>query len=224
MLRGSTYLKKLPSGFLKAITHVVGTTKTVNMILNKLKDFVGITEQEEYDEEYEEMDWQQQYPTEDRAEPDPLVEEDRQPRSRRRENFNITSESDMGSTTRNNVIGMPGITNGIAEVVVIEPHSFEEMPQVIQTLRERKSVVLNLNVMDPEEAQRAVDFVAGGTYAIDGHQERIGESIFLFTPNCVKVSTLSGIVHDVPDVSKSPVRPASANPIWGADMGRIAQS
>jgi cell division inhibitor SepF len=84
---------------------------------------------------------------------------------------------------RSNVIGMPGINNNNAEVVVIQLHSFEEMPQVIQTLRERKSVVLNLNVMDPEEAQRAVDFVAGGTYAIDGHQERIGESIFLFTPS-----------------------------------------
>ena len=77
-----------------------------------------------------------------------------------------------------NVIGMPGLANGNSEVVVIEPHSFEEMPQVIIALRERKSVVLNLNVMNPEEAQRAVDFIAGGTYAMDGHQEREGESIF----------------------------------------------
>jgi cell division inhibitor SepF len=96
------------------------------------------------------------------------------------------------------------------------------MPQVIQTLRERKSVVLNLNVMDPEEAQRAVDFVAGGTYAIDGHQERIGESIFLFTPSCVKVSTLSGTIHDIADNPKMarPVSPAAA---WGAESSRLAQ-
>ncbi|MFP3787051.1 cell division protein SepF, partial [Burkholderia sp. SIMBA_024] len=37
----------------------------------------------------------------------------------------------------------------------------------------------------------AVDFVAGGTYAIDGHQERVGESIFLFTPSCVQVTSRS---------------------------------
>jgi cell division inhibitor SepF len=117
---------------------------------------------------------------------------------------------------------MPGINNSNAEVVVIEPHSFEEMPQVIQTLRERKSVVLNLNVMDPEEAQRAVDFVAGGTYAIDGHQERIGESIFLFTPSCVKVSTLSGTIHDIPDNPKMG-RPVSPAPAWGAESNRLAQ-
>lgn len=102
------------------------------------------------------------------------------------------SDNNMSNEFPSNVIGMPGVNNMVNEVVVIEPHSFDEIPQVIQTLKEQRSVILNLNVMDPEEAQRAVDFVAGGTYAIDGHQERIGESIFLFTPRNVKVSTVSG--------------------------------
>ena len=192
------------------------------MILNKLKDFVGISEREEYDEEYEEMEWEQ--------DPDPELpaatqsaEESRQAARRHREPLNFTPETGMGTTTRNNVIGMPGITNSIAEVVVIEPHSFDEMPQVIQTLRERKSVVLNLNVMDTEDAQRAVDFVAGGTYAIDGHQERIGESIFLFTPSCVKVSTLSGAVHEVSEGPKATTRPPTPTPAWGLDPTQLAQ-
>lgn len=128
-----------------------------------------------------------------------------------------TSKKRQGETmTKSNVIGMPGLANGISEVIVIEPHSFEEMPQVIQALRERKSVVLNLNVMNPEEAQRAVDFVAGGTYAMDGHQERVGESIFLFTPSCVKVSTLSGIIHDVDEIPEGRVRPSNGTvDPWG---------
>ena len=129
----------------------------------------------------------------------------------------------MGATTRSNVIGMPGIANSIAEVVVIEPHSFDEMPHVIETLKQRKSVVLNLNVMEPEEAQRAVDFVAGGTYAIDGHQERIGESIFLFTPSCVKVSTLSGAVHDVHESPKASGRASVPTPAWGVPANPLAQ-
>lgn len=91
-----------------------------------------------------------------------------------------------------NVIGMPGVNNMVNEVVIIAPHSPNDIPQVIQTLREQRCVILNLNVMEPEEAQRALDFVAGGTFAIDGVQERIGESIFLFTPRSVKVSTVSG--------------------------------
>jgi cell division inhibitor SepF len=192
------------------------------MILNKLRDFVGITEREDYDEDYEEMGW----------EPDSAAATESTSQSignnssnsnRLQEPLNFTTETGMGATTRNNVIGMPGITNSIAEVVVIEPHSFDEMPQVIQTLKERKSVVLNLNVMEPEEAQRAVDFVAGGTYAIDGHQERIGESIFLFTPSCVKVSTLSGTVYDVPEVPKAPSRTAAPTPTWGIAANPLAQ-
>ncbi len=87
------------------------------------------------------------------------------------------------------VIGMPGITNSSSEVNLMEPRSFDEMPQAIQALRERKTIILNLTMMDPDQAQRAVDFIAGGTYAIDGHQERIGESIFLFAPSCVNVTS-----------------------------------
>ena len=192
------------------------------MILTKLKDFVGITENEDYEEEYEEMDWEQepsaQVPGTNQGGGNHIYNNPGQ-----RDPINFEAETSLGNGGKNNVIGMPGLSSGIAEVVVIEPHSFDEMPQVVQTLRERKSVVLNLNVMDPEEAQRAVDFVAGGTYAIDGHQERIGESIFLFTPSCVKVSTLSGIVHDVPESPKANNRQTPPAAAWGTTTASVAQ-
>ena len=95
----------------------------------------------------------------------------------------------MNNNRSSNVVGMPGISNSSSEVSLMEPRSFDEMPQAIQALRERKTVILNLTMMDPDQAQRAVDFVAGGTYAIDGHQERVGESIFLFAPSCVNVTS-----------------------------------
>lgn len=134
------------------------------------------------------------------------------------------SGSGMGSSM-SNVIGMPGAANGISEVVVMEPRSFEEMPQAIQALRQRKSVVLNLTLMDPDQAQRAVDFIAGGTYALDGHQERIGESIFLFTPSCVQVSTQSGVVHDVLQPHLRTSRPPGPTPgaNWSPEQTRMAQ-
>ncbi|NEO26888.1 MAG: cell division protein SepF, partial [Kamptonema sp. SIO4C4] len=150
-------------------------------------------------------------------------------RNRERPNIAATETGMASATSRSNVIGMPGSANGVSEVVVIEPRSFEEMPQVIQALRERKSVVLNLTVIDPDEAQRAVDFVAGGTYAIDGHQERISESIFLFTPSCVQVSTHSGMAQEVAGAAGSTplnaVRPPSASPspAWTVDPNRLAQ-
>ena len=111
----------------------------------------------------------------------------------KQKNSNALSNSNpfefMNNKRTSNVVGMPGISNSSNEVSLMEPRSFDEMPQAIQALRERKTVILNLTMMDPDQAQRAVDFVAGGTYAIDGHQERVGESIFLFAPSCVNVTS-----------------------------------
>ena len=108
-------------------------------------------------------------------------------------NSNVLANSNpfefMNNNRSSKVVGMPGISNSSSEVSLMEPRSFDEMPQAIQALRERKTVILNLTMMDPDQAQRAVDFIAGGTYAIDGHQERVGESIFLFAPSCVNVTS-----------------------------------
>ncbi|KEF41147.1 MAG: cell division protein SepF [Cyanobium sp. CACIAM 14] len=120
-----------------------------------------------------------------------------------------------------NVIGMPGITSAVAEVCLMEPRSFDEMPRAIQALRERKTVILNLTMMEPDQAQRAVDFVAGGTFAIDGHQERVGESIFLFAPSCVTVTTAGSEDPASPTVVSGRSGPlddqqdAAPSPAWG---------
>ena len=118
-----------------------------------------------------------------------------------------------------NVIGMPGLSSAVAEVYLMEPRSFDEMPRAIQALRERKTVILNLTMMEPDQAQRAVDFVAGGTFAIDGHQERVGESIFLFAPSCVTVTTAgseeSASPTVVPSRTASEPQDAAPSPAWG---------
>jgi len=195
----------------------------VNTIFSKLKDLVGLNDPAEYEYEYDEMDGQEYQSLYQEEHIQPVQEEE--PRRRRvRERTMLASEPVVGSTM-NNVIGMPGAMNGMSEVVVMEPRTFEEMPQAIRALRERKSVVLNLTIMDPDQAQRAVDFVAGGTYAIDGHQERIGESIFLFTPSCVQVSTQPGAMPDVPLQQPQPMRPnrpSAPAPAWTADQARMA--
>ena len=77
---------------------------------------------------------------------------------------------------------------------------------------------------DPDQAQRAVDFVAGGTFAINGHQERVGESIFLFTPICVQVTTQSGGVTEVVQVQARTGRSTTPTPSWTPESTRIAQS
>ncbi|NEQ96738.1 MAG: cell division protein SepF [Cyanothece sp. SIO2G6] len=191
-------------------------------IFGKLKDFVGLNDPAEYEYEYDEMDggdYQNLYQQENND----LVQAEAPPRRRLSRRATMSTESP--SSALNNVIGMPGALNGMSEVVVMEPRSFEEMPNVIRALRERKSVVLNLTMMDADQAQRSVDFVAGGTYAIDGHQERIGESIFLFTPNCVQVSTPIGTVNQPPVMQQPPATPAHSStpaPAWDMEQVRMA--
>jgi cell division inhibitor SepF len=191
-------------------------------IFNKIRDFVGFNEPVDYEYEYDEMDGQE-YQDLYRDEPVPVAQED-DSRSRRRlrDRTSFVGAEVSPVSAVSNVIGMPGTSNGLSEVVVIEPRTFEEMPQVIQALRERKSVVLNLTIMDPDQAQRAVDFVAGGTYAIDGHQERIGESIFLFTPSCVQVSTQAGVVNETVQPIRATRATATTSP-WTAEPMRMAQ-
>ena len=128
-----------------------------------------------------------------------------------------------GDLPGSNVIGMPGISTAAAEVNLMEPRSFDEMPRAIQALRERKTVILNLTMMEPDQAQRAVDFVAGGTFAIDGHQERVGESIFLFAPSCVTVTNASQDETSAPtvvsreiDVAEPSESASAPSPAWGA--------
>lgn len=189
-------------------------------VFSKLRDFVGLNDPADYEYEYDEMDgeeYQNLYQEENVSPQVHMQPPQEEPRARRRMRERMLS-SEAGMTSMgSNVIGMPGAMNGASEVVVMEPRSFEEMPQAIQALRERKSVVLNLTIMDPDQAQRAVDFVAGGTYAIDGHQERIGESIFLFTPNCVQVSTPAEFEDEMPmsQPGMPPNQPPA--PAWTAD-------
>jgi cell division inhibitor SepF len=196
----------------------------VNSIFSKLRDFVGLNDPVDYEYEYAEVDgeeyrniYQEEHP---QPVPQPQEEEPRRraASNRLRERSILSSEVNMGSPV-SNVIGMPGAANGMSEVMVMEPRTFEEMPQVIRALRERKSVVLNLTIMDPDQAQRAVDFVAGGTYAIDGHQERIGESIFLFTPSCVQVSTQLGGMADIAmQQAQMRNRPMTSAPAWPTEQ------
>ncbi len=75
------------------------------------------------------------------------------------------------------------------EVVVVEPTSFNDSLEIAKNLSERKTVVLNLEMIETETSQRIVDFLAGATFALDGHQQKIGDGVFIFTPKNVNISS-----------------------------------
>lgn len=88
------------------------------------------------------------------------------------------------------VIEHPSLTTQ-SEVIVIEPRSFDEALEIVEELRCRRSVVLNLQYLDAEQSQRVVDFLSGATHAIDGHQQRVGQGVFIFAPNNFTINSES---------------------------------
>jgi cell division inhibitor SepF len=102
-------------------------------------------------------------------------------------------------TTNNKVVDHPS-SQPSSEVMVIEPRTFNEAMDIVEFLRGRKSVLLNLHLLDNETSQRIVDFLSGATHAIDGHQQRIGDGVFLFAPSSVVISAESSSAKAIRDV------------------------
>lgn len=82
------------------------------------------------------------------------------------------------------------------EIVVLQPRTFEDARGAADYLKTRRPVVVNLQGSHGELARRIVDFTSGVTYALDGHMLRVGEEIFLFTPNHVAITADVGSGDD----------------------------
>lgn len=88
------------------------------------------------------------------------------------------------------------------EVCVIRPKSMEDAREITETLLAECTVVLNMEGLDLDVAQRIIDFSSGSCYAIHGNLQKISNYIFIITPESVDVSgdfqeILSG-AFDVP--------------------------
>lgn len=74
------------------------------------------------------------------------------------------------------------------EVCVIKPTAVDEAREIIETLLSGRTVILNLEGLDIEIAQRIIDFSSGASFAINGNLQKISNYIFLVTPTNVDIS------------------------------------
>ena len=74
------------------------------------------------------------------------------------------------------------------EVCVIKPTNVDDSREITETLLSGRTVILNLEGLDLEAAQRIIDFTSGATFAIDGNLQKISNYIFLITPTTVDIS------------------------------------
>ena len=100
-----------------------------------------------------------------------------------------SSKQSQSQSQASNVVSHPGFKG--YEVVVSEPRSYEESVSIVRQLKDRKTVILNLHLLDKEQAMRIVDFLCGATHALNGNQQKIGDSVFIFTPSNVSLSAES---------------------------------
>ena len=79
------------------------------------------------------------------------------------------------------------ITPSTGKMILLEPRAFSESSQIADHLKKRKTVVVNMKIVTPDQAKRIVDFLSGTVYAIGGDLQKIGGGIYLCTPKNVDV-------------------------------------
>ncbi|MCI8637342.1 MAG: cell division protein SepF [Clostridia bacterium] len=88
---------------------------------------------------------------------------------------------------KNKVVSMPQAANAI-QMVISQPTTFEQSDEICAFLKEKKSVIVNLEYVNKDVARRIVDFISGGVYALDGYIQKISNSIFLVAPSNYEIT------------------------------------
>jgi len=129
-------------------------------ILSKMLDFVG-WETEEIEDEY--------YDEEEIEEAD--KKENRKPV--------------YGKKNQGKVLNLNSNTN--TKVVIVSPKNINDAKDICDHLRSNRSIVMNVEDVDIQIAQRIVDFLSGAVYSLDGNIQKVSSGIFLATPNSVDI-------------------------------------
>ena len=146
-------------------------------VMDKFLNYMKLNEDEDdfYDDDYD----------------DEPVEEKQKKLPPARENIPTAEEDKPGPKK-----AMPKVTpmrqtkktgNGM-EVCVIKPTSIEDAREITETLLANRTVVLNLEGLDVDIAQRIIDFTSGSCFAISGNLQKISHYIFIITPAIVDIS------------------------------------
>ena len=86
---------------------------------------------------------------------------------------------------RGNVVSLHAQKN--SRVILSEPRSYDEAQEMADHLKSRRSVIVNLQRVRPDQAIRIVDFLSGTVYALNGSIAKIGPNIFICAPDSVEI-------------------------------------
>ncbi|MEA4921469.1 MAG: cell division protein SepF [Clostridiaceae bacterium] len=89
------------------------------------------------------------------------------------------------SSSNNKVVNINATTQ--LSVVLVKPDRYENAPEIADHLRERRTVVMNLEQTNKDVAKRLIDFLSGVTYAQEGKIKRVANSTYMITPYNVDI-------------------------------------
>jgi len=155
-------------------------------VMDKFLKYMRINDEDEYevDEDYmvDEEEVVERQPAKKIV---PVRDTEEEPEQERVSNVRrIPQNTSRAGVSRGNT---RKIANGM-EVCVIKPTSIEDAREITETLLQNRTVVLNLEGLDVDIAQRIIDFTSGSCFAIDGNLQKISHYIFIITPASVDVS------------------------------------
>ena len=117
-------------------------------------------------------------------------EEEQYDKSQHIEDMPVTRKNKKGS-----VVSIH--THTESHIIVVEPRCHDELQGIADHLKNRCSVIVNLEKADIEMARRVVDFMSGTTYALNGSMQKVAKGIFVFVPSSVDItSVIRGIQKD----------------------------
>ena len=155
-------------------------------VLDKFLDAIKLSDDDEYedddffDDEFDD-DYEEEKPKKSLFKKEKPVLDDEE------EEFEIKKPARANSTVT--PMRQPARRNAPAmEVCVIKPNNMDDSREITETLLSGRTVILNLEGIDLEDAQRIIDFISGAAFAIDGNLQKISNSIFLVTPAHVDIS------------------------------------
>ena len=143
-------------------------------MISKFMGMLGLNEEEEYEEAEEVVD---------------TAVEDTYERPARTGYF-ARREKETEKVSRSaKVLPMTGASPVVtsSKMVITEPQCFDDVKEISEHLKERRSVIVNLETLTKEDQRRIIDFLSGATYVVDGSIQKISTLIYLITPKSVEI-------------------------------------
>lgn len=153
-------------------------------IVNKFLKVIGFSgnEEQDYVDDYE-SGYQEEGDYTEEIENDDV--EYSQPRNGRGVRASVREVEDVGNKPTKVISVNNGITS--SKMVITQPTCYNDVGEVGEYLKNKRSVIINLENVGKEDARRIVDFLSGATFMIEGNIQKVSGLIYLVTPRTVEI-------------------------------------